>query len=228
MRILALAAIAFSSIAGMSYGQNLTDDELLSLFEAQRDAFREAEDQGTLKTRSLTLVTVDNVQTPDQADLPAPETPVANSDLAPLTPLASGESVTAQAAPQLAVPAGEESVVFGRLDPTLQVNLDIKFAYDSAAIDASQRPTLDRMCNVMKNSDIGIFQIVGHTDAAGSDAYNERLSRLRAEEVSRYLVSSCAISAERLSTLGMGERFPANSENPRADENRRVEFQALS
>ncbi|PUB17286.1 OmpA family protein [Yoonia sediminilitoris] len=228
MRIFALAAIAFASFAGLSHAQELNDDELLSLFEAQRDAFREAESEGTLKTRSLTLVTVDNVQAPDQADLPTPETPVANDDLAPLTPLASGSTVTAQSAPELATPAGEETVVFARLDPALQVNLDIKFAYDSAAIDASQRPTLDRMCNVMKNSDIAVFQIVGHTDAAGSDAYNERLSRLRAEEVSRYLVSSCAISPSRLSTLGMGERFPANADNPRADENRRVEFQALS
>jgi outer membrane protein OmpA-like peptidoglycan-associated protein len=80
----------------------------------------------------------------------------------------------------------------------------------------------------MKASDIKHFRIIGHTDASGSDKYNERLSILRAKEVARHLVQECGVDATRLQTVGMGERFPLNSKDTRAEENRRVEFQALS
>jgi outer membrane protein OmpA-like peptidoglycan-associated protein len=51
---------------------------------------------------------------------------------------------------------------------------------------------------------------------------------LRAEEVKRYLVSDCSLPAERLQAVGVGKRFLFNNDDPRSEENRRVEFQALS
>ena len=80
----------------------------------------------------------------------------------------------------------------------------------------------------MQNVDVEMFRIVGHTDAAGSASYNERLSLLRAEEVKRHLVSDCGIAETRLQAVGVGEQFPLDKDDPRADVNRRVEFQALS
>ena len=80
----------------------------------------------------------------------------------------------------------------------------------------------------MKAEDTGVFQVVGHTDSSGSASYNERLSQLRAEEVKRFLVNDCGIADTRLQAVGVGEEFPFNKDNTRADENRRVEFQALS
>ncbi len=96
------------------------------------------------------------------------------------------------------------------------------------SVRADQQPALDQMCRVMKASDIKLFRIMGHTDSAGSDAYNEKLSLLRAEEVKRRLTSDCGIAATRLDAIGLGERFPANATDPKAPQNRRVEFQALS
>lgn len=80
----------------------------------------------------------------------------------------------------------------------------------------------------MKAADVDVFRIVGHTDSSGSDAYNERLSLLRAEEVKRYLVGDCGIADTRMEAVGVGSRFPYDAENPKGDVNRRVEFQALS
>src|SRR5690606_11663523 len=107
-------------------------------------------------------------------------------------------------------------------------NVHISFAFDSAALADDQKPQLVQLCNVMKGSDIQLFRIVGHTDAAGSDAYNEKLSMLRAQEVQRYFVNDCGIDKARLEAIGLGERFLANEADPRSGENRRVEFQALS
>ena len=40
----------------------------------------------------------------------------------------------------------------------------------NGVIKADQKPVLDQMCRVMQASDIKLFRIMGHTDAAGSDA----------------------------------------------------------
>lgn len=111
--------------------------------------------------------------------------------------------------------------------PDEQVNVQISFDFDSAALREDQKPKLVTLCQVVQSIDVQLFQIVGHTDASGSASYNERLSKLRAEEVKRYLVDDCGIEPTRLEAIGAGEEFPFNRQNPRADENRRVEFQAL-
>lgn len=108
-----------------------------------------------------------------------------------------------------------------------QINIQISFDFDSASLRADQTPILSTMCEAMKSVDVAMFQIIGHTDSSGSASYNENLSLLRAQEVKRHLVDNCGIEASRLQAIGMGESAPFNSANPRADENRRVEFQAL-
>jgi len=108
-----------------------------------------------------------------------------------------------------------------------QINVQISFDFDSAALRADQKPKLANMCTSMKVMDGTVFQIIGHTDSSGSAKYNERLSLLRAQEVRRHLINSCGIDGNMLRAIGMGETAPFNETNPRADENRRVEFQAL-
>ncbi|MCD9149640.1 OmpA family protein [Pseudophaeobacter flagellatus] len=108
-----------------------------------------------------------------------------------------------------------------------QINVQISFDFDSAALRADQQPKLANMCASMKAMEGTVFQIIGHTDSSGSASYNERLSLLRAKEVRRYLVSTCGVAESMLRAIGMGETAPYNANDPRADENRRVEFQAL-
>ena len=108
-----------------------------------------------------------------------------------------------------------------------QVNINIAFDYDSAAIRPDQQPKLDQLCSAMQAVDVAVFQIIGHTDSSGSASYNERLSLLRAQEVKRHLVSDCGIPETRLEAVGLGESAPFDANDPRGDVNRRVEFQAL-
>ena len=110
----------------------------------------------------------------------------------------------------------------------IQVNVSITFDFDSSALRTDQKPKLESLCDAMRSTDIKLFRIVGHTDASGSSAYNDQLSLLRAQEVKRHLVSECGIDSDRLEAVGVGERYPYNAANPMGDENRRVEFQALS
>jgi len=232
-RMFASAIVAVLAVAPFgATAQQLTDEELLQLFHNQRDAFQEARADPLGRTRSLVLVTVDDVDpssAPAEASAgaaeavsieSAPDVAAAGADAnIPLAGLA-GDAVPA------ATPEGTQ-MVFGQLAPELQVNVRIEFGFDSAALAPSQLPLLSQLCNVMQASDIQLFRIVGHTDASGTVEYNERLSLLRAQEVQRYLVRDCGIAADRLEAVGMGPRFLFNEENPRSGENRRVEFQAL-
>jgi outer membrane protein OmpA-like peptidoglycan-associated protein len=66
--------------------------------------------------------------------------------------------------------------------------------------------------------------IVGHTDATGTDSYNQGLSVRRAESAANYLRSQ-GVSSGRLRTVGRGESEPIASNDTEAGQqaNRRVE-----
>lgn len=134
----------------------------------------------------------------------------------------------AAATPDAANPKLPADTTYVAMDPSAQVNIQIEFAFDSAAIGEGQMSKLATLCDVIKASTIPQFKIIGHTDSSGSDAYNQNLSMLRAEEVKRHLVDDCGIPDAKLVAEGVGEAFPADPKNPKADVNRRVEFQVGS
>lgn len=222
------AAFVLSATASAATAETLSDEEILNRFLIQRDAYA-AVKSGKGATRGLKIVTVEELGAPDVAlgEDPSklPEPP--KGDSGEVVVVTGTDPVTK---PDPAPLPGVElaSAEVGILPEELQVNVSITFDYDSATIKADQTPILEQMCRVIKASDIGLFRIMGHTDSAGSDAYNEALSLSRAEEVKRRLVSDCGIDANRLEPMGLGERFLADPADPDAAENRRVEFQALS
>jgi len=136
---------------------------------------------------------------------------------------AAVDATTEETATVAAVAAEEYEPV----DRQSQVNVQISFDFDSAALRSDQQPKLVNMCKSMQLLEGTVFQIIGHTDSSGSATYNERLSLLRAQEVRRHLVSACGIDETMLKAIGMGETAPFDGDDPRADINRRVEFQAL-
>lgn len=137
---------------------------------------------------------------------------------------------------RLGVPEGEAgtdqqetgaSLDYATYDPDTAVFSSIAFDLDSAAIRADQRPKIDRMCEGMRAAETAEeFVVIGHTDALGEASYNERLSRLRAEEVKRYMVDNCGFAPEQIEAVGVGEQAPLPGSDPNAPENRRVELQA--
>jgi OmpA-OmpF porin, OOP family len=233
--ILASLAICASLVPGGSFAQDLSEQELLELFLAQRDAYKAAVEGKTSLTRGLTLVTADDVAiatevektetaTTETATTEATATDTTTASTEDVT-VASTEDSTSTTETQVTT---NETATLVKMPADLGVNIRIEFAFDSAALDDVQKPKLQKLCNVMKASDINLFRIIGHTDAKGSDDYNERLSRLRAEEVQRFFINDCGIDAARLEAVGLGERFLLEDATPDSDENRRVEFQALS
>lgn len=120
-----------------------------------------------------------------------------------------------------------EEIDFVAVDPDKQVNVRIVFDLNSSLLREDQKPRLTPVCGAMRSLDTTLFQIVGHTDASGAEAYNDRLSVFRAEAVRTHLVEVCGIVKERLQAIGVGERYLFDPVLPQAEANRRVEFQAV-
>lgn len=236
-----VGGICLAVLALPALGQEMTPEEINAIFnrqiEVQNQPLTRSLD-GSSQARGVSLVTVEDIQaeavspvsievsTPTQpATLPTTETAIATQEISPLETDSTSTPDTTQVT---SATDPNKPLVYAKLDTELQINMHIKFGYDSAALDASQKSKLSAMCTAMETSPVALFRIIGHTDTSGSDEYNQRLSVLRAKEVARHLVQECGIAPQRLETVGMGERFPVNASNPRAEENRRVEFQAMS
>jgi len=101
----------------------------------------------------------------------------------------------------------------------------VNFDFDKATLRADGKPVLDEAVRTLKDERDIKVSVEGHTDAVGSDAYNQRLSERRAGAVADYLAGG-GIARARMATVGFGESKPVASnetEDGRA-QNRRVEF----
>jgi outer membrane protein OmpA-like peptidoglycan-associated protein len=98
------------------------------------------------------------------------------------------------------------------------------FAYDSDAITGAARDNLTNLAeSLRKYSDTDVL-IVGHTDATGSDSYNQGLSERRAASAAAFLASQ-GVTRTRVQTTGRGETEPieTNDSAEGRTQNRRVE-----
>jgi|GEM_PF-2532259 len=100
------------------------------------------------------------------------------------------------------------------------------FDFDKDTIKSVSFDLLDEVANViLLHEELGIIRVEGHTDALGTDQYNQDLSARRAASVVRYLVEK-GVPRSRLNAKGFGELCPLvdnDTEDNRA-QNRRVDF----
>ena len=60
------------------------------------------------------------------------------------------------------------------------------------------------IAQIMKDNDCD-FEIIGYCDYSGSDAYNQKLSEKRAENVKKLLVNKYGVDGDRLTVSGKGK-----------------------
>ena len=109
--------------------------------------------------------------------------------------------------------------------PPKSLSLPVRFEFDSATISAVGREQLDALAEGIKLLPPERQVVIeGHTDARGTDDYNQDLSLRRATAVKRYLVDAHGIDPARLRDTGFGKRQPILDADPFAAANRRVQF----
>jgi outer membrane protein OmpA-like peptidoglycan-associated protein len=108
---------------------------------------------------------------------------------------------------------------------TLDMPGNLTFGFDSADVNATFYPVLNKVAQTLREYDKTVIEVAGHTDSTGSDSDNQTLSERRASNVAAYL-SGQGVPGARMVTVGAGEAHPVASndtEEGRA-QNRRVEI----
>jgi outer membrane protein OmpA-like peptidoglycan-associated protein len=148
----------------------------------------------------------------------------------------TGQDTTAAAEPVLSIPmtganAGPAVAAAGQ-PPAVPAaagayDLLITFELDSARLSQQARENLDAFVAALRSRALlpYRFSVEGHTDATGTDEYNQGLSERRAASVADYLVSQ-GVDRSRIVARGYGESRP-RTVDPLDPDNRRVETRRL-
>jgi outer membrane protein OmpA-like peptidoglycan-associated protein len=109
--------------------------------------------------------------------------------------------------------------------PAMSFDSTVNFDFNSAELTGDAKKELDKILDVLRDSkvkDVGVL-ISGHTDAKGSQAYNQKLSERRSLMVKSYFVQQ-GIDQKRLTAAGYGKSKLLLPSDPFNALNRRVEF----
>ncbi len=146
------------------------------------------------------------------------------------SPLPSPSAVAVEVEEAQGVPGGEAHPKEEET-PKDVVLRGIPFAFNDRTVRPEFLSELNETVRILNDNPTLSVLIEGYADAVGSESFNLRLSRARAEAVRDYLVAS-GIAADRLRVVGRGEIEPLapnarddGSDNPEGRAvNRRVEL----
>jgi OOP family OmpA-OmpF porin len=104
----------------------------------------------------------------------------------------------------------------------------VNFDFDKATIRPDASAVLEEAARTLNEEPSIDVSVEGHTDAMGTDAYNQRLSEARAAAVRARLVE-LGVNPSRLSARGFGESEPvaSNATDEGRAQNRRVELKVV-
>jgi outer membrane protein OmpA-like peptidoglycan-associated protein len=115
-------------------------------------------------------------------------------------------------------------------DYKLQTTVTVPFGFNKAALTADSRQELDKLVQDVQTDKRFFIAVEGYTDKTGTAAYNEALSKKRADAVVEYLVAKHDIPIYRIHMIGLGEEKQLDDAKNRAAraKNRRVEVKVFS
>ena len=88
---------------------------------------------------------------------------------------------------------------------TISMRLNLLFAINSSQLTSNDKLEVMKLATFMQTYPDTSVVIEGHTDARGTDKYNQWLSQQRAAVVGKLLINQHNIAPERIETIGFGE-----------------------
>ncbi len=165
------------------------------------------------------------IKPPPPAPAPAPRVAPPPPAPAPVAPPAAPAARPAPAAPPVVVaPAAAPAPVREKVT----FAADAFFDFDKSVLKPEAQAKLADLVDKTKAVSLEVIIAVGHTDAVGTDGYNQKLSIARSDAVKKFLTSK-GVEANRVYTEGKGEKQPA-ADNKTAEgraKNRRVEVEVV-
>lgn len=107
--------------------------------------------------------------------------------------------------------------------PLEAIDMRVNFELGSAILTSGAKETLQQFAVALNDPrlEVATFEVNGHTDARGTEIYNESLSVERADAVAAEL-TALGVDKSRIKTHGFGKSQPLVAD-PFADVNRRVD-----
>ncbi|MFC3196914.1 OmpA family protein [Parapedobacter deserti] len=101
---------------------------------------------------------------------------------------------------------------------------DVLFPLNSSYLTNRAKSEIDKLVQLLNDYPGASLIVDGHTDATGTEEYNQWLSEKRAESVKKYAVER-GINGSRITTHGYGQAKPVAPNNTKEgrQRNRRVE-----
>lgn len=146
--------------------------------------------------------------------------PVADSEQPPASEAPAAPAPTAAAAPANA-PGGMTGTVSNLTGDISGLNIrvtdmgtiidlaaDALFEFDKADLTPAAHAQLQKAAALIRKAPPGGIQVIGHTDAKGDDAYNQRLSEARARTVADWFARQVGVRQRDFAVSGKGETAP--------------------
>lgn len=148
----------------------------------------------------------------------------AKVDAAPVTATSSPsrttrvEYETPKTAPASTAPAAPAA------QPDLCEDIVLNFKFDKSDLSDEAKRRLAQAVGLLKSGQEASFALEGYADSTGTEPYNEKLGRARAENVKRFLAEQHNVPLHKISVVSYGEGHPVASNATKAGraENRRV------
>lgn len=118
----------------------------------------------------------------------------------------TGQSTSSGNAQVATAPAGPKPG--SQMDLTINVGDRVLFAFDSSALSAGSRTTIERWAAWLKTYHANSVIVEGHADERGTREYNLALGERRADAARDYLVS-LGINTNRVKVVSFGKERPA-------------------
>jgi len=103
------------------------------------------------------------------------------------------------------------------------------FGPNKTNIDPAAAKALDKNGMILKENPGLKVEVGGHTDSAGSEKANQKISEKRAQSAKKYIQDKFNISGDRMTVKGYGSKKPIADDktNEGRAKNRRVEFKVI-
>jgi outer membrane protein OmpA-like peptidoglycan-associated protein len=143
------------------------------------------------------------------------------------------EAQTAKGSAQQALQKATEAekAAKGKLIYTVTLSNDkVTFPLNRAEVSDEAKAMIDEAIAQLKAENKGVFfEIEGHTDSTGPDAYNTKLGEDRAQAVRSYMHDQHGIALSRMEVISYGESKPVEDNKTRENraQNRRVVIKVL-
>jgi len=209
-----VAFVAASSCVTGARAGDVNEDEIVRALTPQGQSqpmMHQSSPTSNLRTRGLSAG-------PSEPDSAAPPAAGMSSDITKLL-----DDVRGRGARSLSLE--ERETIAGMIKDKPKVDLEINFDYGSARISSRSMRSVQALGRALTNPALkgSVFVVAGHTDAAGSEEYNQELSERRADSIKRYLVDRFRIAETDLVTVGYGKTKLKDPRRPLASVNRRVQ-----